>query len=101
MLGAGRIDTDLPFKLEVAAPLPKGDRAQFLIEKLTELGVTSFVPLQTKRSVIDPRESRIEKLQRSVIEASKQCRRNVLLRIESPVSWEHYVDRNASAPCKL
>src|SRR6516165_5261422 len=33
---------ELPFELEIAAPLPKGDRAQFLIEKLTELGVTTF-----------------------------------------------------------
>src|SRR5262245_28198643 len=32
-------------RVEVAAPLPKGDRAQFLLEKLTELGVTTFVPL--------------------------------------------------------
>src|SRR5262245_15475642 len=29
---------ELPFVLHVAAPLPKGDRAQFLVEKLTELG---------------------------------------------------------------
>src|SRR5947209_2816049 len=28
---------ELPFVLEVAAPLPKGDRAQLLVEKLTEL----------------------------------------------------------------
>src|SRR5262249_8408268 len=34
------------FRLEVAAPLPKGDRGQFLLEKLTELGVTSYVPLR-------------------------------------------------------
>src|SRR5438067_1752195 len=29
---------ELGFQLELAAPLPKGDRAQFLVEKLTELG---------------------------------------------------------------
>src|SRR5262245_36306394 len=34
-------------RLEIAAPLPKGDRGQFLIEKLTELGVTRFTPLRT------------------------------------------------------
>src|SRR5436190_22465765 len=38
-------------RLEVAAPVPKGDRGQFLVEKLTELGVTRFVPLITTRSV--------------------------------------------------
>src|SRR3954447_10806660 len=46
---------ELPFTLEVAAPLPKGDRSQFLIEKLTELGVTRYVPLACQRSVIHPR----------------------------------------------
>src|SRR5262245_8562482 len=68
---------ELGFPLVVAAPLPKGDRAQFLIEKLTELGVTNFVPLSTARSVVHPRETKIEKLERYVIEASKQCGRNV------------------------
>src|SRR5437764_428781 len=52
---------ELPFRLEVAAPLPKGDRAQVLIEKLTELGVTAFVPLRTARSVVEPRETKLEK----------------------------------------
>ena len=75
---------ELSDRLEVAAPLPKGDRAQFLVEKLTELGVTSFVPLKTARSVVEPREAKREKLQRYVIEASKQCGRNVLMRIEPP-----------------
>src|SRR5579872_6289798 len=75
---------ELPFRLEVAAPLPRGDRAQFLLEKLTELGVTDFVPLATARSVVHPREAKLEKLERHVIEASKQCGRNVLLRVAAP-----------------
>src|SRR5687768_263165 len=44
-----------PFSLRVAAPLPKGDRAAFLVEKLTELGVTRFSVLSTARSVVSPR----------------------------------------------
>src|SRR5262245_61323710 len=88
---------ELAFPLEVAAPLPKGDRAQFLVEKLTELGVTRFVPLSTRRSVVHPRESRREKLQRYVIEASKQCGRNVLMAVEPLASWESYA-RGADLP---
>lgn len=80
-------------RLEVAAPLPKGDRAQYLLEKLTELGATAFVPLQTARSVVHPREAKLEKLQRHVIEASKQCGRNVLLRVEPLTVWETYCRR--------
>ena len=84
---------ELGFRLEVAAPLPKGDRAHFLLEKLTELGVTAFVPLQTHRSVVHPRETKREKLQRAVIEASKQCGRNVLLHVAPLTDWETYCNR--------
>jgi len=84
---------ELGFRLEVAAPLPKGDRAQFLLEKLTELGATRFVPLRTRRSVVHPRETRLDKLQRQVIEASKQCGRNVLLRVEPLTDWQSYCRR--------
>ncbi len=83
-----------PFSLEIAAPLPKGDRAAFLIEKLTELGVTAFTPLQTARSVVHPREAKLDKLQRGVIEASKQCGRNVLMKIEPLTEWASFVGRD-------
>jgi len=84
------VDRELAFRLEVAAPLPKGDRAQFLIEKLTELGVTAFTPLLCHRSVIQPKEGTLEKLRRYVVEASKQCGRNVLMRIEPVAAWKAY-----------
>src|SRR5262245_13572158 len=86
---------ELGFRLEVAAPLPKGDRGDFLIEKLTELGVTDFVPLQTERSIVHPRDTKLERLQRAVIEASKQCGRNVLLQIHPLVEWSKYCQSDA------
>jgi 16S rRNA (uracil1498-N3)-methyltransferase len=84
---------ELPFRLAVAAPLPKGDRGQFLIEKLTELGATSFTPLRTARSVVHPGDAKMEKLQRHVIEASKQCGRNVLLHVEALTDWTAFLRR--------
>jgi len=83
-----------PFRLEIAAPLPKGDRAQFLIEKLTELGVASFTPLRTARGVVLPRETKLDKLQRYVIEASKQCGRNVLMEIGPLTDWAAFPRRD-------
>jgi len=94
-------ERELPFPLEVAAPLPKGDRAQFLVEKLTELGVTSFVPLATRRSIVHPRETKLEKLKRYVIEASKQCGRNVLMRVAPLEAWEAYCVRAEGAEVRI
>jgi 16S rRNA (uracil1498-N3)-methyltransferase len=82
---------ELRFRLEVAAPLPKGERAPFLVEKLTELGVTAFTPLQTARSVVLPREAKLDRLHRHVIEASKQCGRNVLMEIRPLTSWTDFL----------
>jgi 16S rRNA (uracil1498-N3)-methyltransferase len=92
---------EVPVFVEVAAPLPKGDRAQFLVEKLTEIGVKNFVPLRTARSVVNPREAKLDKLQRTVIEASKQCGRNVLMHVEALAEWTTYCCRADSPKLKL
>lgn len=87
------VNRELPFPLVVASALPKGDRADFLIEKLTELGATRFVPLVTARAVVRPKAAVVEKLARSVIEASKQCGRDVLMAVDPPQEWAAFVAR--------
>jgi 16S rRNA (uracil1498-N3)-methyltransferase len=93
VVGVEAPERELGFRLEVAAPLPKGDRAHFLVEKLTELGAAAFIPLRTQHSIIPAGEARLEKLTRYVIEANKQCGRNTLLRIEPPADWAEYCVR--------
>jgi len=88
------VDRERPFKLTIAAAMPKGDRGDFMIEKLTELGATRFVPLITERTVVVPKQSRIESLRRTVIEASKQCGRNVLMDVNDPVKWLEFIKSN-------
>ncbi len=85
------VDRELGFPLVVGSALPKGDRADFLIEKLTELGTTRFVPLFTTRSVVQPKPTVVEKFQRAVIEASKQCGRNRLVAIDPPRRWNEFL----------
>jgi 16S rRNA (uracil1498-N3)-methyltransferase len=60
----------------VAAAVPKGDRADWMIEKLTELGVARFIPLAAERSVVLPSgKNKIERWERIAIESAKQSRR--------------------------
>jgi 16S rRNA (uracil1498-N3)-methyltransferase len=85
------ISREVPFPVVVGSALPKGDRADYLIEKLVEVGATRFVPLVTERSVVIPKENTLAKLERQVVEASKQCGRNVLMRIDSPKLWAEFL----------
>lgn len=94
-------DRELKFRLEIAVALPKGDRVDFLVEKLTELGVTDLVPLKTAWSVVYPREAKLERLQRTVIEASKQCGRNVLMQVHPVMAWSDYCQRQALPERKI
>ena len=77
--------------LTLASAVPKGDRLGWLVEKATELGVSTFVPILTDRSVVDPRSAKLDRLRKSVIEACKQCGRNRLMTIENPTAWSAFL----------
>jgi 16S rRNA (uracil1498-N3)-methyltransferase len=93
ILGVRSPDRELGFALHIASALPKGDRGDFLIEKLTELGVTAFTPLLTERAVVKADVAKADKLRRAVIEASKQCGRNALMRVHPPAGWPDWCPR--------
>ncbi len=71
-----------PDELILATALPKGDRARWLVEKATELGVTRIIPLRTARSVVEPGEGKMDKLTQAAIAACKQCGRSRLPRLD-------------------
>ncbi|MDR0327672.1 MAG: 16S rRNA (uracil(1498)-N(3))-methyltransferase [Planctomycetaceae bacterium] len=89
-------EVESPLRLTVASALPKGDRQRFLIEKLAELGVARFVPVLMERSVARANGAVIQRLQRYVIEAAKQCGRNVLMEITEEVPIHKLNDLFAS-----
>ncbi len=76
-----------PCPLTLATAIPKGDRFDWLVEKATELGVSRLIPLITEHSIVNPRESKLDRLRRTIIEASKQSRRSRLMALDSPMSW--------------
>jgi len=70
------------FDLTLASAVPKAARADWMIEKLSELGVARFIPLATARSVVHPEgKNKIERWQRLAAEAAKQSRRPGVMQI--------------------
>lgn len=90
VLARKALDRELAFSLVLGVALPRGDRQRWLIEKAVELGVTRIVPLRTERGVAQPVDRTLGRLRRTVVEASKQCRRNRLMEIEQPRSVEDF-----------
>jgi 16S rRNA (uracil1498-N3)-methyltransferase len=85
------VNRELSLAITLGVALPKGDRQKWLVEKLTELGVARLVPLVTHRGVAQPLEAARDRLQRTVIEACKQCERNHLMKIDVPHTVEQFL----------
>ena len=67
----------------IAAAVPKGERADWMVEKLSELGASAFIPLAAERSVVLPQGSnKMDRWKRIAIESAKQSRRAMPMRIE-------------------
>jgi 16S rRNA (uracil1498-N3)-methyltransferase len=81
-------------RVTIAAAVPKGARADWMIEKLGELGVEAFVPLKTRRSVVEPKgESKSARWKRISAEASRQSGRAGVMRIEGMMEAERAMEK--------
>jgi len=86
-----KVDRESSVDITIAFSIPKGKHAIFLIQKCAELGVKTLIPLHCERSIVDIRHKsaeKIEKWNKVVIEASKQCKRNFLTKLEDVMSFD-------------
>lgn len=78
-----------PALCTVAVAIPKADRPEWMVQKLTELGVGRIVFLHAGRSVVrwEPERAakHLAKLRRVAVEALQQSRRVWLPQIEGPL----------------
>lgn len=88
------VSRELDRSIHLAIALPKPDRARELIERLTELGVNEVTPIVAQRTQRAPTDSLLEKLRRGVIESSKQCGRNVLMKIAPIATVSQFLATN-------
>ncbi len=67
--------------------VPKGGRMDLLVEKSTEVGVTSIVPLLTERGVVRPRDGKVGRWRRVAEAAARQSLRLHVPDVLDPVSF--------------
>lgn len=75
--------------------LLKKDNNEYVLQKATELGVSTFVPLITDRTI--KKEFNHERAEKIVIEASEQCGRSDIPNVREPIhlqkALEEYKDK--------
>lgn len=78
-------------RVTVYQGVPKADKLDFIVQKLTELGAAALTPVKMSRCVVKLDEKdgkkRRERLDRIAREAAKQCNRGLSPAIEEPVGW--------------
>lgn len=78
------VPQSMPWHVYAAFGTLKGGRADWLVEKCTELGAGSLTPLLTERSSVIS-ENRVERLQRVNLAAAKQSQRLHEMKLNPPL----------------
>ena len=73
--------------------VPKGGRMDLVVEKATEVGATSIIPLLTERGVVNPREGKVERWRRVAEAAARQSLRLRIPAVGEPVPFADAVSR--------
>ncbi|HDP98912.1 MAG TPA: 16S rRNA (uracil(1498)-N(3))-methyltransferase [bacterium] len=79
------------FELILAQPILRGNRFDLVIEKGTELGVNSFIPLKCEHAIIETSAARRQRWQKIAIAAMKQSGRSKLPEIQNPQTIKQVV----------
>jgi len=86
------------YAVTLAQSLPKMDKMDYIVQKACELGAASIIPMNTKRTVVklkDKAEAKRTRWERIAKEASKQCGRFDIAKIETYRSFADVVKRSS------
>jgi 16S rRNA (uracil1498-N3)-methyltransferase len=100
ILRSYRAGRESPLAVTLAMALTKGDKMDYVVEKATELGVKTFAPFVSRYTVpkLDERKAvrRVERWQKIVLSAAKQCGRTSLPEITPVCGYRELMERGAA-----
>lgn len=83
------------FSIHLAiAPTKNADRMEWLLEKLSEVGVDEVTFIQTRHS--ERKKLRLDRLQKKVVSAMKQSGNPFLLKLNELISFEQFLKQDQS-----
>lgn len=96
---------ELPSKVYLFQGLPKGDKMELIIQKMTELGVSGIVPVSMKRSVVKldlkKADAKVKRWNAIAESAAKQSKRSVVPEVFPVMDLKQAIEWAASCEVKL
>lgn len=84
----------------IAQALPKADKMDLIIQKGTEIGVRSFIPFTSERTIVQLNEKkeqkRIERWMKIAKEAAEQAHRSIIPDILPVINWKQLLNKIAN-----
>ncbi len=77
------LDKPRPY-ITVATAVPKGPRADDMINQLSQVGADRVIPLRCERSIVEPRIGKLDRFERQAVESAKQSGRLFFMTIDEP-----------------
>jgi 16S rRNA (uracil1498-N3)-methyltransferase len=89
---------EMEVKVTIACGLPKGDKLDLIVQKGTELGMSSIIPFEAERSIVkwDSKkgDKKVERLRKIAKEAAEQCHRTIIPEIVAPMSFKQLLQES-------
>ena len=80
-------------RLVVDSAVPKGPRAEAMVNQLGQLGADVFVPVQSARGVVEPGAGKVERYEKAALASAKQSGRPWRMVIEPPTAMADLLGR--------
>lgn len=96
ILKESRLDTEPPIEITLVQGLPKSDKMDFIVQKVTELGVRRIIPVITQRTIVrldkEKAGKRRNRWQRITLEAAKQSGRAIIPEVREVIPFIQALD---------
>ena len=96
------INRDLPFTVNIALVMSRGERMDYAIQKATELGVSSIQLLTSQHGEVrlkaDQTDKKLAHWQQVSVSACEQCGLNIVPTLLAPKAFSDWIDELAGVP---
>ena len=96
------INRDLPFTVNIALVMSRGERMDYAIQKATELGVSSIQLLTSQHGEVrlkaDQADKKLAHWQQVAISACEQCGLNIVPNLLAPKAFSDWINEPAGVP---